>query len=59
MLLQSNKSNNGIAEMLISTDADNIDFTVTFNTLQFDFTIDENDWQLLKEFIDKSIELQK
>ena len=54
LVLQAD-GNSGKAEMFIDYQSECVDFTVLSNDLQFDFCIEKEEWELLKNFIETSI----
>jgi hypothetical protein len=50
--LQSGKGNDGKAEMFIDYQSESIGFTVIHENKQFDFSIEKEEWEPFKNFIE-------
>lgn len=53
--LQSAKGNDGKAEMFIDYQSESIGFTVIHENKQFDFSIEKEEWEQFKNFIETAM----
>ena len=58
-MLMLNITSSGKEEMFVSFQSGSVGFTITNEKQQFDFSIDENEWEQLKFFIDDTIKREK
>ena len=58
-MLLLNITSSGKEEMFVSYQYGSVGFTITHEKQQFDFSIDKNEWEQLKLFIDDTIKREK